>query len=380
MNKKVLYPILVLAAGLGLALLIGTSEPDVSVQAYEPPAPTVRVTRARAAAEYLSINSQGTVQPRSQSELVPEVSGRVTWISPAMVSGGAFREDDVLLRIDDADYLTLVQRGEASLKRSEVEYAHAGDELDRLQSLHNRQLASQQQLDDARRAAQVAQANLQEARASLEQARRDLARTELRAPFDGLVRSEQVDLGQFITRGQNIGAIYATDYVEVRLPISADQLRFLGLPISTRGQIPEPQRPPVVIMAEFGDTSLLWEGQLMRLEAEIDERSRMLYGVTRLRLEEDADTPFLPVGMFVQADIRGQRVENVIRLPRSAMRDNNQVLVVDDDNRLHFRQVSLLRLEHDDILVNAGLADGELVCVSALQTVVEGMRVNPVQE
>ena len=380
MNKKILYPIVVLVLGLGLAVLIAVNEPEITPEPYEPLVTTVRVTRVEATAEYLGITSQGTVQPRSQSELIPEVSGRVVWVSHALVGGGAFQHDSVLLRIDDADYRTLVDRGEASLLRAEAEYGHAADELKRMASLHKRQLASQQQLDNARRAAQVADANLIETRAGLEQANRDLARTELRAPFDGLVRNEQVDVGQFITRGQSIGTIYATDYVEVRLPISADQLGYLGLPISTRGQIPETLRPPVTVSSDFGNTRLLWEGQLMRLEAEIDERSRMIYGVTRLQLQDSEDSPLLPVGMFVQAEIRGRRVENIIRLPRSAMRDNNQVLVVDGDNRLHFRQVSLLRLEHDDMLINDGLADGELVCISPLQTVVEGMRVNPVKE
>ena len=207
-----------------------------------------------------------------------------------------------------------------------------------------------------------------------------MARTEVSAPFDGLVRNEQVDLGQFVTRGQSIGTIYALDYVEVRLPISADQLAFLGLPVSTRGQIVDGDRPPVTVASDFGDTRLLWEGQLVRLEAEIDERSRMIYGVTRLRLEENEDTPILPVGMFVQAEIRGRKVENIVRLPRSAMRDNNQVLVVDSDNRLHFRQVKILRLEHDDMLISDGLSDGELVSISPMQTVVEGMLVKPVRE
>lgn len=194
------------------------------------------------------------------------------------------------------------------------------------------------------------------------------------------MRSEHVDLGQFVTRGQSIGIIYATDFVEVRLPISADQLACLGLPIATRGLIPQGQRPPVTIASDFGDTRLLWEGELVRLEAEVDERSRMLYGVTRLALDQDDKTPILPVGMFVQAEIRGARVENVIRLPRSAMRDDNQVLVVDEENRLRFRQISLLRLEHDDILVSKGLSEGERVCVSPLQTVVDGMLVDPVAD
>ena len=110
--------------------------------------------------------------------------------------------------------------------------------------------------DTARRAARVDEATLTESRAGLEQARRDLSRTELKAPFDGLVRSEQVDLGQFVTRGQSIGTIYATDYVEVRLPISADQLSYLGLPISTRGLIPPALSPPVTVAADFGDTRL----------------------------------------------------------------------------------------------------------------------------
>ena len=380
MNKKALYPVIALVLGLGLAVLIGSDKPELNPQPFEPMPTVVRVLAANVHAEHLTVRSQGTVQPRSQSELIPEVTGIVNWISPSLVSGGAFREGDVLLRIDAADYQSQLKRSEAAFKRAGIERTHAADELKRLASLHERQLASQQQLDNARRTANVSEANLAEAEAALDQARRDLERTELKAPFDGLVRSEHVDLGQFITRGQSIGTIYATDYVEIRLPISADQLAYLGLPIATRGLIPDEMRPPVTIATDFGDTRLLWDGELTRLEAEVDERSRMVYGVTRLRLDDDDETPMLPVGMFVQAEIRGARVENVIRLPRSAMRDNNQVLVVDDEDRLQFRQISLLRLEHDDILVSKGLQDGELVCVSPLQTVVEGMRVQPVME
>ncbi len=380
MNRKVLYPLLVLAAGLGLAFVIAVNEPEREPEHWEPLAPTVRVIRVSAGDEHLRIVSQGTAQPLTQSELIPEVSGRVVWISPALVGGGAFARDDVLLRIDDADYRTELQRAEAALKRAEVEYEYAEDEMERLSSLHRRQLASQQQLDNARRVAQVADANLIESRAALERARRDLARTELRAPFDGLVRSEQVDLGQFVTRGSSIATIYASDFMEVRLPIAADQLVYSGLPISTQGQIPEALRPPVVVYAYLGDRRIEWPGQLMRLEAEVDERSRMLYGVARVRQDISETHPIMPVGLFVHADIRGRKVEGVIRLPRSSMRDDNQVLVVDENDRLRFREVSILRLEHDEMLIDAGLDDGELVCISPPQTVVDGMAVNPLEE
>ena len=165
MSKKAIYPLLLLVGGLFLAFLIGVNKPEVVPVPYEPIVPTVRVIEVKAITEYLEVSSQGTVQPRSQSELTPEVSGRVVWISPSLVNGGAFREGDILLRIDDADYLTLLERSEAALKRSQVENTLSEDELKRLSSLHQRQLASQQQLDTARRAAQVDEATLRESRA-----------------------------------------------------------------------------------------------------------------------------------------------------------------------------------------------------------------------
>jgi RND family efflux transporter MFP subunit len=379
MNKKIVYPLAVLAIGLAVATLLATTKPERVITPSTPAPTTVRVSKVSAASEYLTISSQGTVQPRSQGELIPEVSGRVVWLSQSLVDGGSFKAGEVLLRIDDADYRTTLQRASAAQQRAEVEQSYAEDELVRLQQLFRKKLASQSQMDSAQRASRIADANLADSRAALDQAERDLARTELIAPFDGLVRSEKADQGQFVSRGNSIGTIYATDYMEVRLPIAADQLAYLGLPRYAQGQIEEEFRPPVTVTADFGQVKLLWEGELVRTEAAIDERSRMIYGVSRLDNNTMADLP-IPVGLFVQAEIRGRKVDNVVRLPRSALRDNNQILVVDADNRLRFRRVSILRLEHDDVLIHDGLTDGEMVCISPLQTVVEGMSVTPVTE
>lgn len=377
MKKQFLVTILVLAGGFGLALLIANSTPERDVIAMERTLRTVRVMTVAVHDEYLQITSQGSVQPRTQSELIPEVSGRVEWVSSSLVDGGSFSRGDPLLRIDASDYEIALQRATAARDRARVEAEFSGDELARLEKLFAQKLASQSQLDSVRRTAQVAQANLSETSAALAQAERDLARTQLTAPFDGLVRSEQVDVGQFVSRGASIATIYATDYVEVRLPIAADELGYLGLDIAHRGTLAEGDRPEVTVSAQYGNTRLIWSGELVRTEAVIDERSRMIYAVARIRQSEFADTASIPVGLFVQAEIQGRKVENVVRLPRSAMRDSDQVLVVDDDNRLRFRTVSVLRLEHDDVLISAGLEDGERVCVSAIQTVVDGMHVKP---
>ena len=377
MNKKFLYTTSALALGLILAYLLANSAPEREVLASERSLRTVRATTVSAQSEYLQVFSQGSVQPRTQSELIPEVSGRVEWMSPSLVGGGSFLTGDVLLRIDSADYRSALQRAHATRDRAQVEMEYSRDELRRLEKLRVKNLASQSQLDDASRKARIAEANLADSDAALAQAQRDLRRTELIAPFDGLVRSESVDLGQFVARGTSVATIYATDYVEVRLPIAADQLDYLGVDISHRGTLAAGGRPEVTLSAQFGNTRKIWNGELVRMEAEIDERSRMIYGVARVDLSRSADGTSLPVGLFVHAQIQGQRVENVIRLPRSAMRDNDQILVIDDDNRLRFRRVSVLRLEHDDVLISSGLTGGERVCISAIQTVVDGMHVNP---
>ena len=378
MSKKLLYPVLVLLAGASLAMLLVVTEPPPQVDDYVRPPITVRTVTVSSQAEHLIVRSQGTVQPRTESQLIPEVSGRVTWMSPKLVTGGTFKEGDPLLRIDDADYQNTLASGKAALTRTQVELEHAADELNRLERLLQQNLASQSQVDEVQRRFRVAGANLSEAEIAIEQSKRDLGRTEIKAPYPGRVRSEQVDLGQFISRGSPIATIYADDFVEVRLPIASNQLAYLDISVS--GELASEPAAPVTLTARLGNVQFIWSGELVRPEAEIDSRSRMFYGVARVRNEHSEEHPPLAVGLFVKAEIQGRLFDKVIRLPRSALRDRDQVLVVDADNRLRFRQVSLLRIEHDEVLISKGLEDGELVCISPLQTVVDGMRVQAVED
>jgi len=377
LSKKALYPLLVLCVGAALAALLMVTKPPPPADNYEAAVITVRVITASKRAEHLIVRSQGTVQPRTESQLIPEVSGRVVWMSPALITGGTFEKDATLLRIDSADYSDAVEKSKAAQTRARVEREHAGDELKRVQKLIAQNLASQSQADEARRRYQIADANLSEANINLQQAQRDLSRTEIKAPYKGMVRAEQVDLGQFVSRGNIIATIYAADYMEVRLPVSSRQLSYLDL--MPGGVLPSDPAPAVAIISQLGQTKFIWHGELVRGEAEVDSRTRMFYGVARFRNEPGVGVAPLMVGLFVQAEIQGRLVENVIRLPRSAMRDADQVLVVDADDRLRFRQVTVLRIEHDEVLIVKGLEDGERVCVSPLQAVVDGMRVQTVE-
>jgi RND family efflux transporter MFP subunit len=337
---------------------------------------TVRVQTVATESVELKVHSQGSVVPSTISQLIPEVSGRVVWTSPALVTGGFFNAGQELARIDDLDYRSSRDRANATLKRATAEVEHAKYEYGRLRSLAERKLVSRSALENGLRAYRVAQAAIEDARANFDQAEENLKRTVLRAPFTGLVRAESVDIGQFASRGQAIATLYANDIVEVRLPIADRQLAFLNLPPLRNGNFPTDMQPNVTLKAEYGGQTIEWIGKIVRAEAEIDTASRMVQLVARIHSDEISEE--LSVGLFVTAEISGLAVDNIVRLPRSALRNNNQVLVIDPDNKIRFRNVRPLRLYKDDVLIEAGLQAGERVCLSTIQTAIDGMDVNPV--
>lgn len=380
MKLKFILPVLVLVLTVfGVVTLLATG-PELKPSKPVPVATAVRIQEVVPQRVQLNVHSQGTIEPRTQTALVPEVSGKVVWVSPNLVSGGYFKENDALLRIDDADYRASVARARASVNRARADNEHARFELQRAKKLDEQKLVSQSAVDTALQSARVTEAALADALVALQQAERDLARTEIKAPFTGLVRSEQVDIGQFVSRGSTIADLYATDYVEVRLPIADQQLAYLNLPLTQRGELDTADSPSVTLTTEFAGTEMKWKGKLVRTEAEIDTMSRMVNAVARIRADAETNEIPPPVGLFVEAEIEGRSVDDVIVFPRSALRENDRVLIVDGDNRIQYRAVKVLRVYKDDVYVSGGLKNGEKLCISPLQTVVSGMQVEPVTE
>jgi RND family efflux transporter MFP subunit len=196
-------------------------------------------------------------------------------------------------------------------------------------------------------------------------------------PYDGLVRAEKVDAGQFLSRGQSIASIYASDSVEVRLPVADRQLAYLDLPLGFRGEINPDDAPEVILSTQYAGQRYEWRGHLVRTEAEIDARSRMVTAVARVKSTAIPGQPLLQIGLFVNARIQGHLVNDIVSLPRAALRNQNQVLVVDADSRLRYRSVEVMRFEQDHVVISSGLETGEIVNISPIQTVIDGMRVKP---
>jgi RND family efflux transporter MFP subunit len=378
--KRIILPIVLLVVSVGVAAVFIGNRQQFQPRQPETPPLSVRVIEASPGPVRLRVHAQGTVSPRTESELVPEVSGNVVWVSPNLVSGGYFEAGEPLLRIDERDYQAAVARAEASLQRAEADDQLAQFDFERALDLFGRSLISAADKESAERAARVAAASLADARLVLESALRDLARTELKASFSGLVRSEQVDVGQFVNRGSSIATIYATDYLEVRLPIADQELAFLNIPLSQRGEFDPEDAPTVTLSANFAGRQQTWDARLVRTEAEIDPGTRMVYAIARVQGDgPQSDSIAPPVGLFVQAAIDGLELDDVVVLPRSALRNGDNVLVVDSENRVSLRPVNVLRVYGDEVFITGGLEGGELVSVSMLQTVVDGMRVQPLK-
>ena len=381
-STKVAVTALTLSVAATAALML--TRPQLDPSEPEPVAPAVRVMHVNPSSEHMVVHAQGTVSPRTEADLVPEVSGNVLWISPNLVAGGYFEAGEPLLRIDERDYRYALERANAAVDRAMAENEFATFELQRLREMEARNLISPSDVETGMRAARVTEAALADAHAALNQAELDLSRTEVIAPFTGLVRSEQVDPGQFVNRGSAIARLYAVDYVEVRLPIADQQLAYLDIPPMQRGELDESSAPEVLLSADFAGRHYKWRGTIVRTEAEIDMRSRMVNAVARVRTTDDAagDPEYVPppVGLFVEAEIQGRSADNVVVVPRSVIRNGNQVPVVDDDDRLRFRTVSVARIYGDDAYIDGGLEQGERVCLTVLQAVIDGMRVEVVQD
>ena len=381
-RSRVAIPIVILGAALAIIGILNLIQRKPEEQPQHDTAPLVRVTRAVESPYRFIVTANGSVSPRTESELIPQVSGEIVEMSPSLVPGGFFRTGDLLARIDSADYRVEREAARALVARAQSEFGRAEKERGRQRRLADRSVASESRIDDAENAYRIAEASLREAEARLERAERDLTRTEIRAPYRGRVRREQVDLGQFVNRGNSIATLYAVDYAEVRLPIPDRELAYLDAAKlqATLGtaspDAAERTEARVWLSAEFAGASHTWEGRLVRTEAELDPRSRMVHLVARVAdpfgLEEARSAPMV-VGLFVDAAIEGQTLDAAYLLPRDALRGNDQVYIVDEGDRIRFRKVEVLRMERDRVVITAGLSPGERICTSALDAPIDGM-------
>ena len=363
---------IVLIAFIAATVMIKSRKPPEQVP-VEIPAFLVDAKEVYSEAVNFVVKSQGNVVPQNKTSLSAQVSGQVISLSKVFVAGGTFKKGDVLATLEQDDYRTDLKLAEAELAQAKAalqeEIARGKVAEQEWRSVRN---VAPPELGLRKPQLAKEQANVKAAEAKLERAKRNLARTQITAPYNGIVVERNIDLGQFVAMGSVLGTIYSTDTAEVRLPITDSDLMFINI----AGQSSE--GAPVSLTATVGGVKRVWEGQLVRSEGILDTGSRVVYAIVEVQdpynLQSSHKSP-LRFGQFVEAEITSRQNEELVVLPRSILRLDNTVLTVNDNREIEIKPVEVARTTAQDVFIRSGIAEGSLVVTSAVPNPYNGMKV-----
>lgn len=318
----------------------------------------------------LSVSVQGEASPSVEIDLVPQVGGKIVYVSPNFIEGGIFKKGELLLRIDPADYNVAVIRAQSAVAQAQQALAREKAEGD-VARLDYEELGAGTPSDLALRIPQQQQAmaSVEAAQAELEGARLQLTRTEVRAPFAGRVRGKSSDLGQFVGPGTRLGRIFSTDITQVKLALADNDLARLNLPVAFVAK-DRASAPDVALSAVIGGRLREWNGKIMRTESTYDTMTRALTAIVEVADpygKGAAEGVPLAPGLFVDATISGKTYENVITFPRDGLRPNNEIYVVDDKGNAEIRTVGVLDTTAERAVISSGVEAGELIVLSPME-------------
>ena len=371
-------PALVIVAAIMGNIFMGAIAEKPTKKEETVKATPVVVANAIAENVTLSVTTQGEARPRTQIEMAPNISGRIAYVSPNFIEGGAFKKGDTLIAIEDDEFRFRVTQAEAAVAQANSRFASEQAEKEAaLRELDELGIVDRSPL--ARREPQMAEvsANLASAKAALREAKLQLARTKIIAPFDGRVTERMADIGEFVSPGNSIGRIFSTEIMEIRLPFTDEELGQLGLTVGY-SETPEAPGPRVSLRSTVAGQPGIWEGRIVRTEAAYDPQTRVLFAYAAV------EDPYgngasngvpLAAGLFVTAEVMGKSLGNTVVIPRAAMRGDGEVYVARDDRTLEIRKVRVAKSDRERAVITAGLQAGERVITSPVRGVANGMTI-----
>ena len=384
MLLKIGIPIVIIIAGAVIMLALMSGRPAPVREVKKDPGILVEVIRAERENTEVIIKGAGTVAAAKEVSVIPQVSGRVTYASPDLNVGGFFEADEVLFEIERTDY-------ELALERAKSAKAKAEYELTTIES-QARVARSEWEIINKNTAAppnplvlyepqlKSAKAELASASAQIEQAKIDLKRTKVRSPFNARIRSESIDIGQYVRAGGEIAVLAGTDSAEIAVPLPLDDLRWLDIPRHGERQI----SADALVRLDIGGVTYKWHGHVVRSTGEVDLKTRMMQLIVEIKdpyglKKQSPSSPALAAGSFVDVHIKGKTLEDVFIIPRTAFRDNSTVWIMDKNNKLQIRKVIPVRIEREKVLIKEGLDNGELIVKTNISGAANGMKLRTME-
>ncbi len=373
--RRAFLPIGIGLIGIAVFYLLQYFKPRPAPSDGVPRPTTVRIASAIETEARPSVIGFGEVRPGVRTQMVAQVSGRIISVAQEFIEGGEFEDGDILLKIEDTDYLAMVQEQRARVAAARVDLDQALADAD----VARKQLSEQKNPSPlALKKPQVARARsaLKAAEASLSLAETNLARTEVTLPFAGRVESQSADLGQYVNPGTILGVVFGTKIAEVRVSLTDKQISVLGIPIGFNGGSENGLN--TILSAKIAGDIHRWEGKLVRVDASIDPETRTVYGTVVVEdpYGETREIIWEPlvVGLYVELSIQGRLIQNLIQVPTQSLRAGNEVFVLTENGLLDIRQVEVAYIKPERVFIKSGVRSGENVIISAIRNPVTGMR------
>ena len=377
--KRMIGPLVVI---LFTALTVGVlvqNAPQPEVGEPETVRIGVYTESARRTGASAEVTVYGEVRPRVQIDVISEVAGRITTVSPSFAEGGSIAAGEPLVTIEQRDYNVALSEARARVAARELELAQALADAD----VAKKQLANEKNPSDlALKLPQIAQARaaLEAAQIGFERAQSDLERTRVTLPFDARITQTFVDEGQYLGLGRTVASVFSTDIAEVRLPFADADIAALGIPIGYEAE--EGKGLRVRLTADVAGATRQWQGELVRLDAALDPRTRTTFGTAEVRnpfAQSDDSMPMAP-GLFVSANVEGRSLSDVLAIPAAGLRAGGRVFIMNDEDLLEIRSVRVAHATSDIAYLSSGISEGDRVIVSPIRNPVPGMALSAIQE
>lgn len=376
----------ILAAGLGGFVALNKFKPRPAVRAPAQQLPLVQAEALEFRSGALTVSGNGLVRPRAEVVVGAEVSGRVQFVSPALVTGGAIKRGQVLVRLDEAPFRAALAQAEAELASARAALRLAEQLLERTRELIAKGYMSQQTLDERMAGRDQAAAALERAQALARQRRLDLERAVVRAPFDGKVLAERVDAGETVQPGKELARIFADGALEIAVSLSDRDMALIA--DLWRAGAAGAAGAQARVRVSHGNGVYQWPARVERVEAAVDSVTRTFNVVVRVDQPGARGTPLsgdpaaappLLVGMYATVDIAGADAGRHAIVPRRALRDGDVLWLLGEGGRVSIRPVRVLQDAGEHVVVaDDGLPEGARVVVSDLKVVTEGLAVREI--
>jgi RND family efflux transporter MFP subunit len=375
-KKQIIIPSVILLTSVAVMITFSSMKKPPEEKPEVDNTPIVAVSEISIAPMTLEVSSYGKVAPKYETELIAQVNGEIVELSETFVRGGFVKKNQLLARIDPNDYQAALIDAQAAMatakaalekelaqgKVAEREWKKMTDTSPTELSLRKPQLA--QEL-----------ARVKAAQASVLRAERNLERSEIRSPYDAMVDSRDIGLGSFVGVGSKIGHVLATKTAEIRLPIADNQLEFLEY---------QGIGAKVNLLGDFAGKTRQWQAEIVRSEGVIDNQSRMSYLVAELQdpyqLESNNNKQApLRFGSYVNAQVVGNNIAQATLVPRHLV-NNGKVAILDEESKLLYVAIDVVRQQGSEVIVANGLANGDRLIISALDYPVDGMKLALIED